>query len=101
MQFFPYKADPDVWMKDCGTHYEYVCVYVDDLAVMMKEPSAFFAELKERKYKLNQSINHYKDYMVILRATEAFTSPLLRPRNGRCQTIWGKNLQRSNSIPRK
>jgi hypothetical protein len=53
MQFFPCKADPDVWMKDCGTHYEYVCVYVDDLAVMMKDPSAFFAELRARKkYKL-------------------------------------------------
>jgi hypothetical protein len=47
MQFFPCKADPDVWMKDCGTHYEYyVCVYVDHLAVMMKEPSAVFAEQK-------------------------------------------------------
>jgi len=43
MGFLPCKADPDVWMKDCGTHYEYVCVYVDDLAVMMKDPSAFFA----------------------------------------------------------
>jgi hypothetical protein len=52
MHFLPCKADPDVWMKDCGTHYEYVCVYVDDLAVMMKDPSAFFAELKDRKYKL-------------------------------------------------
>jgi hypothetical protein len=52
MQFLPCQADPDVWMKDCGTHYEYVCVYVDDLAVMMKDPSAFFAELRDRKYKL-------------------------------------------------
>ena len=52
MNFFPCKADPDVWMKDCGTHYEYVCVYVDDLAVMMKDPSDFFAALKQRKYKL-------------------------------------------------
>jgi hypothetical protein len=39
-------------MKDCGTHYEYVCIYVDNLTVMMKDPSAFFAELKDRKYKL-------------------------------------------------
>jgi hypothetical protein len=52
MKFRPCKADPDVWMKDCGTHYEYVCVYVDDLAVMMKDPSEFFADLKQRKYKL-------------------------------------------------
>jgi hypothetical protein len=39
-------------MRDCNTHYEYVCVYVDNLAVMMKDPSIFFAELKVRKYKL-------------------------------------------------
>jgi len=45
MNFFPCKADPDVWIKNCGTHYEYVCVYVDDLAVMMKDPKAFFDEL--------------------------------------------------------
>jgi hypothetical protein len=52
MNFLPCKADPDVWMRDCDTHYEYVCMYVDDLAVMMKDPSLFFAELKVRKYKL-------------------------------------------------
>jgi hypothetical protein len=52
MQFSPCKADPDVWMKDCGTHYDYVCVYVDDLAVMMKQPQDFFKGLKLRQYKL-------------------------------------------------
>jgi len=54
MKFFPCKADPDVWIKDCGTHYEYVCVYVDDLAVMMKDPKAFFDELEGKRwnYKL-------------------------------------------------
>jgi hypothetical protein len=52
MGFKPCFADPDVWMKDCLTHYEYCCVYVDDLAVMMKTPKDFFIALKERKYKL-------------------------------------------------
>ena len=52
MGFYPSYADPDVWMKDCKTHYEFVCVYVDDLAVMMKHPEEFFAGLKQRKYKL-------------------------------------------------
>ena len=34
-------------------HCEYVCVYyADDLAVMTKDPSSFFAELRDRKYKL-------------------------------------------------
>jgi hypothetical protein len=54
MNFFPCKADQDVWLRDCGTHYEYICVYVDDLAVMMKDPKGFFEELQSEKwgYKL-------------------------------------------------
>ena len=40
--FEPCKADPDLWLKDTGMHYEYVCVYVDDVAVMMKDPESFF-----------------------------------------------------------
>ena len=45
MGYTPCKADPDVWLKDCDTHYEYVCVYVDDLMVMGKNPDDFFATL--------------------------------------------------------
>ena len=52
MGFYPCKADPDVWMKDCGTHYEFVCVYVDDLACIMLHPDLFFQELERRGYKL-------------------------------------------------
>jgi hypothetical protein len=51
MQFFPCKADPNVRMKDCRMHCECVCVHVDNLACMMKDPSEFFAELKQRKCK--------------------------------------------------
>ena len=39
------KADPDVWLKDCDTHYEYVCVYVDDIMMFGKNPKAFFDDL--------------------------------------------------------
>jgi hypothetical protein len=49
MGFKPCKADPDVWMRDLGTHYEYVCVYVDDNMHMSKDPRAFFHDL-EHKY---------------------------------------------------
>jgi hypothetical protein len=44
--FVPSYADPDVWMRDAGDHYEYVVVYVDDLIVVMKEPEAFFDKLR-------------------------------------------------------
>jgi Reverse transcriptase (RNA-dependent DNA polymerase) len=42
LDFFPCKADPDVWMRDCQTHYRYVLVYVDDLMFIGKEPQIFF-----------------------------------------------------------
>ena len=49
----PSKADPDVWMRpeQGGTCYEYIAVYVDDLAIAAKDPQAFFNELK-KKYNL-------------------------------------------------
>ena len=51
--YTPCKADNDVWMKDCDTHYEYVCVYVDDIMHMSKNPQALFDALKDQyNYKL-------------------------------------------------
>ena len=46
----PSKADPDVWMRPepGGTCYEYIAVYVDDLAIAAKDPQAFCHELKKR-----------------------------------------------------
>ena len=53
MGFKPSKADPDIWMKSSkdASHYEYIAVYVDDLAICMKDPKSFCDTLKE-KYKL-------------------------------------------------
>ena len=49
----PSKADPDAWMRPepRGTCYEYIAVYVDDLAIAAKDPQAFCNELK-KKYNL-------------------------------------------------
>ena len=53
MGFTPCKADPDLWMRDAGDCYEYVCVYVDDLLAVMKDPRAFFDTLTNNYgYKL-------------------------------------------------
>ena len=53
MGFTPCKSDPDVWICDAGNCYEYVCVYVDDLMVILKDPDAFFRSLvEEHNYKL-------------------------------------------------
>ena len=53
LKFKPSKADPDAWMRpEPGeTCYEYIAVYVDDLAIAAKDPQAFFHELK-KKYNL-------------------------------------------------
>ena len=40
--------DPDLWMHPTSSCYEYVCVYVDDLLVVMKEPETFFQNLSKR-----------------------------------------------------
>jgi hypothetical protein len=40
MGFVPCKMEPDVWMRDRGDHYEYIAVYVDDLAIASKDPQS-------------------------------------------------------------
>ena len=46
MGYRPSKADPDFWIKDCGTHYEYIATYVDDVLAFGKDPMATIEELK-------------------------------------------------------
>ena len=40
MGFNPSKADADVWMKHNGNLWEYIAIYVDDLAIAAKDPQA-------------------------------------------------------------
>ena len=41
------RVDAAIWMNDCGTHYEYICVWVDDLLIMSKDPMTIVNQLKE------------------------------------------------------
>ena len=51
--FKPIKINPDLWLRLAGNCYEYICVYINDLLVIMKEPQKFFNNLKTKyKYKL-------------------------------------------------
>ena len=55
LEFQPSKADPCVWMRLNERHdiYEYVAVYVDDLAIAMRDPKPFIKILTETyKFKL-------------------------------------------------
>lgn len=45
--FKPSRADSEVWMREYNEHYEYICLYVDDLAVMAENPSDIFRMLRE------------------------------------------------------
>ena len=47
MGYRPSKADPDLWIKDMGTHYEYIARYVDDVIVFSKDPMKVMKELEE------------------------------------------------------
>jgi hypothetical protein len=40
MDFFPCKAESDMWMRHVDDHYSYIATYVDDLAVSSKDPKA-------------------------------------------------------------
>ena len=48
--FTPCKAEPDIWMRPNGDVYEYIAVYVDDLALAMLRPKEF-TQLLIDKYK--------------------------------------------------
>ena len=53
MGYSPCNADPDIWLKDTGTHYEYVCVYVDVMMMAGKNPLELFDDLTNKySYKL-------------------------------------------------
>jgi Reverse transcriptase (RNA-dependent DNA polymerase) len=46
MGFKPSRADPDIWMRDKGDHYEYIAVYVDDLLIASKAPQSIINALE-------------------------------------------------------
>lgn len=54
--FTPCKAEPDIWMCRNGDQYEYVAVYVDDLAFAVKDPQAFIDILKnDYQFKIKEA----------------------------------------------
>ena len=47
MQFVPSKAEDNIWMRDKGDHYEYISVYVDDLAIASRHAMGIIEELEK------------------------------------------------------
>jgi Reverse transcriptase (RNA-dependent DNA polymerase) len=57
MGFSASRAEPDIWMRDKGDHYEYIAVYVDDLLIASQEPNEIVKILEEiHKFKLKGSV---------------------------------------------
>ena len=53
MGFEPSKAEPHIWMRPKGDHYEYIGVYVDDLLIVSRDPQALIDALeKDHHFKL-------------------------------------------------
>ena len=53
MGFFPCKAEPDIWMREKDSLYEYIAVYIDNLAISAKHPKEIIDVLMNRhKFKL-------------------------------------------------
>ena len=45
--FRPSLAYNDLWMKECGDHYEYIARYVDDVIAFSKDPMTIMDKLKK------------------------------------------------------
>ena len=48
MGFLPSFAEPDIWMRDMGDHYEYIATYVDDLTIASRDPQAIIDVLENK-----------------------------------------------------
>ena len=51
MNFFPSYADPAIWMQNCNDHYEYICVWVNDMLIISKDTKSIIKVL-EKEYIL-------------------------------------------------
>jgi len=60
LKFTSSQADPDVWIRSSGTHYDMVLVYVDDILVFAKEPKVTMNELG-KLYELKSGSVHEPD----------------------------------------
>jgi hypothetical protein len=41
------KHDPDLWMVENSSHYDYLATYVDDILIWIKDPIAFIKSLEK------------------------------------------------------
>ena len=50
------RAEPDIWMRKAANLYEYIAVYVDDLAFAVADPQGFVSTLKnQHNFKIKEA----------------------------------------------
>ena len=82
MEFFPCRAEPDIWMRDCGTHYEYIAVYCDDLTIASMNLKAITDTLVDvYKFKLKGELGSSTSYWDVTTFGMKTTPYALRPRS--------------------
>jgi hypothetical protein len=52
MGFHNYQTEPDIWMRKQGNLYEYIGVYVDDLAIAAVDPDNILKTM-QHTYKID------------------------------------------------
>ena len=63
LKFTSSQADPDVWLRSSGTHYDMILVHVDDILIFAKDPKLTMDELGKR-YKLKpESVREPEIYL--------------------------------------
>jgi hypothetical protein len=53
------KHDPELWMVDKSSHYEYLATYVDDIVIWKKDPMAVIKSLEKTYIKKSVGIPEY------------------------------------------
>jgi hypothetical protein len=53
------KHNPDLWMVDNPSHYEYLATYMDDILIWSKDPMAFIKALEKTYMLQSVSIPEY------------------------------------------
>jgi hypothetical protein len=59
LDFHKTKHDPDLWMVDKTSHYEYLATYVDDIITWSKDPMAVIKSLEKIYLLKNVGIPEY------------------------------------------
>jgi hypothetical protein len=80
LHFSSTQADPDVWIRSAGTHYDMILVYVDDILIFSKDPRTIMNQLGELYELKPESVKEPDVYL-------GANIEKIQLRDGR--TVWG------------